>query len=53
MVFPLEGALQAGLLRERYPLLVAYVERLQGREAYKRAVQRVVEETGEYNPKLG
>jgi len=53
MVFPLECALEAGLTGEKYPLLGAYVERLQGREAYGRAVRRVVEETGGYDPKLG
>lgn len=30
----------------------AYVERMEARPAYKKAVQRIVDETGEYNPEL-
>lgn len=53
MVYPLESA--AGRMdgfADRYPHCAEYVKRLQGREAYKRAVQRIVKETGEYNPNL-
>jgi glutathione S-transferase len=51
MVFPLEAAQQiAGLTEEKYPLLTGYVKAVQGREAYKRAIERIVAETGSYEP---
>lgn len=54
MVFPLEAAIgRAGLTKEKYPKTVAYVERLQQRDAYKKAVQKIIDETGEYNMTLG
>jgi len=51
MAFPLEAAQQiADLTEAKYPLLTDYVRRLQGREAYKRAIERIVKETGSYEP---
>lgn len=51
MAFPLEAAQQiAGLTEARYPLLTGYLRRLQRREAYKKAIDRVVKETGSYHP---
>ena len=54
MVYPLEAA--AGRVpdytKSKYPLIFAWVERMQGRESYKRAVERIVKETGSYDPKL-
>ncbi len=32
-----------GLSKEKYPKLTAYIERLQGREAYKRALRKIEE----------
>lgn len=53
MSFPLEAAKgRAGLKQAKYPKLWAYVERLQEREAYKRAVQKVIEVEGSYSPNL-
>lgn len=53
MVYPLEAAMgRAGLDKEKYPKTCAYVGRLQQRDAYKKAVQRIIDETGEYNPSL-
>jgi len=51
MAFPLEAAQQiADLTEAKYPLLTDYVRRLQEREAYKRAIERIVKETGSYEP---
>ncbi|KAF2461764.1 putative glutathione S-transferase [Lineolata rhizophorae] len=48
MIFPLQAARgRAGLTKEKYPRLVQYVERLEAREAYKRAVKKIEEATGE------
>ena len=48
MVFPLEGARSgAGLTAAKYPKLDAYVTRLQERDAYKRAIAKAEEATGE------
>jgi len=50
MIMPLEasyGASRIDLTAEKYPKLAAFVERMHGREAYKRAVQKVEEATGE------
>lgn len=53
MSFPLGAARgRAGLTKEAYPKLWAYVERLEGREAYKKAVERVVEIEGSYDSSL-
>jgi glutathione S-transferase len=48
MIFPLQGAKgRAGLTEEKYPLLWAYIKRLEERPAYQRAVQRAAEASGE------
>lgn len=48
MHFPLEaGGKRAGMTKEKHPRLYAYVERIQQREAYKRAIARIESETGE------
>lgn len=54
MVYPLEAAMgRAGLDKDRYPKTCGYVGRLQQRDAYKKAVQRIIDETGEYSMSLG
>ncbi|KAB8527812.1 hypothetical protein FH972_025463 [Carpinus fangiana] len=51
MIFPLEAALQRGIIDgAKMPQLKAWVERIIERPAYKRAVDKIVEATGEYNP---
>ena len=53
MVFPLEAATgRAPLNKEKYPKIIAYVEHLQAMDAYKRAIERVKEETGSYEASL-
>lgn len=53
MSFPLEAAKgRAGLTPDKYPKLCDYVERLQARDAFKRAVQKIIDIEGEYNPFL-
>jgi glutathione S-transferase len=48
LVFPLESARSgAGMTPAKYPKLDAYVTRLQERDAYKRAIAKVEEATGE------
>lgn len=48
MVFPLESARSgAGMTAAKYPNLDAYVTRLQERDAYKRAIAKAEEATGE------
>jgi glutathione S-transferase len=48
MIFPLEaGGNRAGITPDKYPRLTAFVERIQSRDAYKRAIKRVEEATGE------
>jgi glutathione S-transferase len=48
MEFPLLAATgRAGLTEEKYPKLWAYVERLHGRDGYKRAVAKAEKETGQ------
>ncbi|ESZ90523.1 glutathione S-transferase [Sclerotinia borealis F-4128] len=49
MSFPLVAAKQrAGLTKDAYPELFEYVERLEGEEGYKRAVEKIVEMEGEF-----
>jgi len=51
MAFPLEAAQQiAGLTKAKHPLLTAYIARVQSRDAYKKAVERIIKETGDYVP---
>jgi len=53
MSFPLEASKgRAGLTQEKYPKLWAYVERLEARDAYKRAVQKIVDTEGSYKASL-
>ncbi|KAI9847787.1 MAG: hypothetical protein M1837_001680 [Sclerophora amabilis] len=53
MSFPLEVSKgRLGLVSEKYPKLCAYVDRLQARDAYKRAVQKIVEVEGSYKANL-
>ena len=55
MSFPLgaaRGGRSGGFTKEAYPLMWAYVDRLQGREAYKRAVEKIVEVEGSYDASL-
>ena len=47
MEYPLEGAkTRAGLEKEKYPKIYAYLDMLHERDAYKKAVKRSEEETG-------
>jgi glutathione S-transferase len=53
MSFPLEAMKsRAGLTKEKYPLLWAYVDRLESREASKKAVQDIVDREGIYQSTL-
>lgn len=51
--FPLSAARDSsrstGFTEQAYPLLSAYVDRLQAREGHKRAVQKIVEVEGSYD----
>ena len=52
MIFPLEAASGSGsITKEKYPRLVGYVEKIQQREANKRAIEKIEKITGEkYQP---
>ncbi len=51
--FPLGAAKgRAGFMKEKHPTLWAYVERLESREAYKKAVQKIIDVEGSYDPTL-
>ena len=52
MIFPLEAAYGSGLItQEKYPKLVAWVKRTQERDAYKGAIKKIEEVSGEkYKP---
>ena len=51
MSFPLLASTgRAGLTKQKYPNLWAYVERLESIESYKRAVQKIIEIEGTYDP---
>ena len=53
MSFPLEASQgRVGLIEEKYPKLCAYVARIHAREGYKKAIQKIIEIEGEYNPHL-
>ena len=53
MSFPLGAARsRAGLTKEKYPLLWSYIERLEAGESYKRAVQKIIDIEGSYDPEL-
>jgi glutathione S-transferase len=48
MIFPLQGALEGKILdRTTYPKLAAYLDRLEARDAYKKAIKVVEDKTGE------
>lgn len=48
MIYPLQGSLQGKLLdKASYPKIAAYVARLEGLKAWKKAVEVVEEKTGE------
>lgn len=49
MVFPLSSAKgKVGLTQQKYPLIWAYVERLEAMESHKRAIQKITEVEGSY-----
>ena len=51
MSFPIGAARsRAGLTQEKYPKLWAYVNRIESRDAFKRAVQKIIEVEGSYDP---
>jgi len=50
MIYPLESS--KAIRGADYPLIDAYVERVQARAAYKKAVRKVIDTTGEYTPDL-
>ncbi|OAP64325.1 hypothetical protein AYL99_00297 [Fonsecaea erecta] len=53
LLFPLEaGQTRSGFTQSQYPKIWAYVERLHERDAYKRAVAKVVEIEGEFKTTL-
>ncbi len=53
MSFPLGAAKgRAGFNKEKHPKLWAYVERVESREAYKKAVQKIIDVEGSYDPTL-
>jgi len=53
MSFPLGAAKgRAGFNKEKHPKLWAYVERVESREAYKKAVQKIFDVEGSYDPTL-
>ena len=53
MSFPLEaGESRSGMAKTDCPLLWAYVDRLHGREAYKRSVQKIAELDGSLKTNL-
>lgn len=52
MSYPLEAAIAGrihGLTKEKFPFIYAYVERIQGREAYKKANEVIKDKTGKNN----
>ena len=51
MSFPLiAGKGRSGFTQENFPKLWAYVEKLERSDGYKRAVQKIIEVEGEYDP---
>ena len=53
MSFPLGAARgRAGLTKEKYPKLWDYVGMMEGREANKRAVQKIIDVEGSYDANL-
>lgn len=53
MEYPLSSAKgRVGLTQQKYPLIWAYVERLEAMESYKRAIRKVIEIEGSYKSSL-
>lgn len=53
MSFPLGAARgRAGLTQEKYPRIFAYVDKLESRDAFKRAVQKIIDVEGSYDASL-
>lgn len=55
LIFPLQSAMDrvAGLTREKRPKIAAWIDRIEGCDAYKRAIKKVEDATGEkFNLKL-
>ena len=53
MSFPLTAARgRAGISQEQHPNLWAYTERLQATDSFKRAVQKIIDTNGFYDPSL-
>ena len=53
MSFPLAAAKgRAGFSKKKHPKLWAYAERLESKEAYKKAIQKIVDVEGSYDPNL-
>ena len=53
MSFPLSAAKsRAGLTQQKYPHLWAYIERYESTESYTRAVKKIIEIEGAYDPTL-
>ena len=51
--FPLGAAKgRAGLSKEKYPALYEYVDRMEAIEGNKKAVQKIIDVEGSYNPSL-
>jgi len=51
--FPLQaGQSRTGFTKEDYPKVWEYLDRLQEREAYKRAVQKIIDVEGEFKTTL-
>jgi glutathione S-transferase len=49
MSFPLQaGNSRSGVQQGEYPKVLAYVEKLHQREAYKRATEKIIEIEGRY-----
>ena len=53
MSFPL-GAFRGkhGFTKEKYPKIWAYVDRLEAMDGYKKAVQKIIDVDGKYDPEL-
>lgn len=51
--FPLSAAKgRAGLSKEKYPTLYDYVDRMEAMEGNKKAIQKIIDAEGSYNPSL-
>ena len=49
MSFPLQGCKQFGFLKEdEHPKLLAFVDKVESSESYKRAIQKIVEVDGSF-----